>query len=251
MRALIYAAAALLAGLLISSPAFAANGAAFSVIGYSPDSRYFAFEQYGFEDGSGAAYWEISIIDLEKDEWVQGTPARVRLENEEETTQLSQARAKAMETAAPLLKEKNITEPSEILAANPATEVVADRSRIVFDPYYTSMGAQEKTAAGGRQELVIDAIPLPQSGGCTYEDSQNYGFKLTIRDIQIGSTRTLHQDKSIPASRNCPFGYDIMAVVAHAGFPVINRHVAIIGVYGEGWEGADHRFIAVPFVLSD
>jgi predicted secreted protein len=33
--------------------------------------------------------------------------------------------------------------------------------------------------------------------------------------------------------------------------PVTDRLVAIIGVSSRGFEGADHRFIAVPFTLSE
>lgn len=251
MKMVARSAAALLTALVACGPALAASGAGLNFIGYSPDARYFAFEQFGFEDGSGAAYWEIFVVDLKTNEWVKGTPARVSLNNEEEDKLLSDAHAKAMAIAGPVIREKNITEPAELLAANPATQVVPDRTRLAFEPEYTSGGVQSGGPSQGRHEISIESIPLPRTGPCQYEELQTVGFKLTIRDISLGSTRILHEDKSIPASRVCPLGYDLSAVVAHAGYPDTNRMVAIVGVYQDGWEGSDHRFIAVPFTLSD
>jgi predicted secreted protein len=243
--------AALLALLLGAAPAAAADGAAFNVLGYSPDSRYFAFEQYGVQDGSGFPYWDVFMIDLKTNEWVAGTPARALVENEE--ARPSEARDRAMATATPVLKDKNISEPAEIIAANPATELVADRSRITFDRWYRPMGAKPGDAGSDivRHELVLETLPLPRAQGCDETFGANLGFRLLINDLRAGTARTLHEDTAIPASRNCPLGYDLTAVVAQAGFPVTDRLVAIIGVYSVGFEGANHRFIAVPFSISD
>ena len=79
MRAL----ALVLLMLLGCGRALAADGAAFNAIGYSPDSRYFAFEQYGVQDGSGFPYWDVFVIDLKTNEWVKGSPYRALLESEE------------------------------------------------------------------------------------------------------------------------------------------------------------------------
>ncbi len=211
--------AAFVASFLAGSSAFAADGAALNVIGYSPDSRYFAFEQYGVQDGSGFPYWDIFILDTRSNEWVKGSPVRAMIESEE--AKPSAARDKAMVQAAPLLKERAVTEPAEILAANPATEVVPDRTSLSFDRWYMPMGAAPGSGAspGIRHTLKTETIPLPHAQGCSADMGENFGFRLTITDNQTGASRTLHEDKAIPASRNCPFGYDVSAVVAQAGFP--------------------------------
>ena len=72
-----------------------------------------------------------------------------------------------------------------------------------------------------------------------------------MKDITAGTSRSLFEDKSIPASRGCPVGYDVAAVVAQSGYTVTDRLVALIGVYSTGFEGAGHRYIAVPFTISD
>lgn len=242
--------AALLVLLLGCGRVLAADGAALNVIGYSPDSRYFAFEQYGVQDGSGFPYWEIHVVDLKSNEWVKGAPWRVILQDEQ--AKLSAVRDQARAAAARELQEKALTEPAELLAAMPATEVATDRQRITFDRWYLPMGSKPDSASEVkiRHELTLAQKPLPAAGSCMPED-QTFGFTLTLRDFQSGTTRTLADDASIPASRNCPLGYDIAAVYAPAGHPITDRLVAIIGVYSRGFEGANHRFIAVPFSLSD
>ena len=243
-------ALALLALLLLASTrAEAADGAALNVIGYSADSRTFAFEQYGVQDGSGFPYWDIFVIDLKANKWVKGTPVRALLQ--EDGAKLSAACDKARADAAQVLK--NVTEPAELLAANPSTEVVAARERLLFDRWYIPFGSRPDTDSPVkiRHELVAEKIPLPAPKECPAEDGGLFGLRLTLKDLQTGTSRVIHEDKSIPGSRRCPLAYDVSAVVAQAGMPVTDRLVAIIGVSSRGFEGADHRFIAVPFTLSE
>ncbi len=247
MRALLVAACL---GLSCAT-ALAADGASLNVIGYSPDSRYFAFEQYGQQDGSGFSYWQVFVIDLKTKDWVAGTPVRALIEDE--TAKLSAARAKAYEQAATVLKQTGVSEPATIIAANPATEVVADRSRITFDRWYRPMGATPSAldTTDMRHEISLEALKLPDPKGCYDADGPYYGFSLTLKDLKLGTSHAFYKDEKIPVSRGCAVGYDVAAIVAPAGIPDEDRMVAIVGVYSRGFEGADHRFVAVPFVLSD
>ena len=231
--------------------ALAADGANFNVIGYSPDSRYFAFEQYGVQDGSGFAYWDVFIIDLKTNQWVKGAPVRAVIQDE--TAKLSAARAKARALAEPLLQRNAIAEPAALIAANPATEVVADRSRIAFDRWYRPMGASPESLATTdiRHEVSVEAMKLPDPQGCYDADGPYFGFSLTLKDLKLDSAHVFYKDETIPASRGCATGYDIAAIVAPANITDEDRMVAIVGVYARGFEGADQRFVAVPFVLSD
>lgn len=243
-------AAAVFAALVIgSAPALAADGAAFNPIGYSPDSRYFAFEQYGVQDGSGFPYWDVFVVDLKANEWVKGSPYRALIESEEAKPAAAreQARAAAAEALKPL------TEPAELIAANPATEAVPERERLTFDRWYESLGARagEKSQLGVRFELSVEKIPLPRPPKCPEGDGDSFGVRVSLKDLQTGTTRVIHEDKTIPDSRNCPAAYDVAAVVAQSGMPVTDRLVALIGVYARGFEGLNHRFIAVPFTISD
>jgi predicted secreted protein len=231
---------ALLLLLLCGGPAWAAGTAALDVIGFSPDGRYFAFEQYGHEDASGFPYWDIFVIDLEKNEWV-GKPVTLWLEADGAT--LAEAREKARAEAAAVLKQANVIAPAEILAANPANEVLAVRESLAFDRWYRSWGsrADDKGTELGRHELKVENVALPRPAACHEEDGETYGFALTHRRIDDGVTRLIHKDTRIPASRGCPVTHDIAAVVAQTGYPKTDRLVAIVGVYAKGFEGLDHR----------
>jgi predicted secreted protein len=203
------------------------------------------------QDGSGFPYWDVFVIDLKTNEWVKGSPYRAMLESEE--AKPAAARDQARAAAAPALKELNITEPAELIAANPATEVVAERERMTFDRWYTSLGsrAADKSPLEVRFNLAVETVKLPRPAACPEGDGDSFGVRVILKDLQTGTSRAIHEDKSIPASRNCPLAYDVAAVVAQSGFPVTDRLVAIIGVYARGFEGLNHRFIAVPFTISD
>ncbi|BAB51764.1 DUF2259 domain-containing protein [Mesorhizobium japonicum] len=56
-----------------TAPALAGDAAARRIIGFSPDGRYFAFEQYG-EFDAGASTSETDIIDTRTDEFVGSKP---------------------------------------------------------------------------------------------------------------------------------------------------------------------------------
>ena len=67
----------LAASLGLALPALAGDRALFQPIGFSADGRYFAFEEYGVQDGSGFPYSNTYILDLPADKWVNGTPVRM------------------------------------------------------------------------------------------------------------------------------------------------------------------------------
>src|SRR5690606_1891155 len=91
------------------APAVAGDSAQFDAIGYSEDGRYFAFEQFGIQDGSGFPYSEIFLIDLDTDDFVGGSPFRARIDTE--MAQLADARSEAVELAGAALAEHDITRP--------------------------------------------------------------------------------------------------------------------------------------------
>ena len=73
---------------------------------------------------------------------------------------------------------------------------------------------------------------------------------MTVRGRRFNA-HEFYRDEAIPASRGCAIAYDIVAIVAPANITDEDRMVAIVGVYSRGFEGADQRFVALPFVLSD
>jgi predicted secreted protein len=203
------------------------------------------------QDGSGFAYWEVFVIDLKTNTWVKGSPYRVVVQ--EDDAKLSAARDRARAAAAPALQELDITEPAVLLAANPGTEVVQTRERLGFDRWYASLGSRsgDTTQNEVRFEVSVETLGLPRPAACPEENGDAFGLRVMVKDLQMAISRPIHEDTSIPASRHCPRAYDVAAVIAMGGYPVTDRLVALIGVYGQGFEGSDHRFIAVPFTISD
>ncbi|GLQ81424.1 hypothetical protein GCM10007881_49450 [Mesorhizobium huakuii] len=74
-----------------TATAMARDAAARRIIGFSPDGRYFAFEQHGQLDAGASAscYSEIDIIDTRSDEFVGGKPILTVDESEEGATAAS------------------------------------------------------------------------------------------------------------------------------------------------------------------
>jgi predicted secreted protein len=224
-------------------PAVAADNAERAIIGFSPDGRYFAFEQYGIQDGSGFPYSEIFVIDLNANSWVKGSPFREKLEDERAL--VSGARANAAKAARALIGELKIAEPGEVLASNPPTEASPESHRMRFDAFYLSQVKQP----ADKYTLNLDLVSFAAPENCYAEDGKQMGFGLTIIEKTGNASKEIYKDASIPTSRDCPRDYDIADVIAYRSYSAGDRHVALIGVYTPGFEGVNRRFIAVPFEL--
>jgi predicted secreted protein len=234
--------------LAFLSVAHAADGATFRAIGFSTDSRYFAFEQYGVQDGSGFAYADLFVLDTQKDAWLKGTPISVTLEDE--TLDVSAVRQKLKEDGKSALSSAQILVDAEVLAANPFTEVQKDRASMTFHNHYNNaMGMFGTTDDQGSWTLTTLPVAVPLPEGCE-ADIGVTGYKLAIRNNKSGDVKVLHLDTSLPKTRFCAVGYDIEAVVQPAGAADGSQMVAVVGVYRRGFEGADRRFIAIPFKLN-
>jgi predicted secreted protein len=247
MRALVSA----LALFAAATAAHAADGAQSRAIGYSPDGRYFAFEQYGIQDGSGYAYADLFVLDTKANTWAKGTPVHVL--NENESGDIEAALASAAEKAAPMLKDLHVGSSYETLVHMPFTEIVAERRKVRFARYYDSMGNGQNYDATGSYVLEVRDVPLPRPAACGEDDGfKIVGVELLLTNQLTGKPVSVSKDAAIPKSRYCPHAYDIEAIYAPAvqGLQV-EPLVAIIGVYSRGFEGSDRRFIAVPFELTE
>ncbi len=238
-----------LAFAVTAGPARASDGATLNPIGFSGDGRYFAFEQFGVKDPAGYPYWSVSVLDTEKNIQAEGSPAAVMLEDSSRS--ILDARAKLRSKSAALLKATRITEPYALLAANPNTQLVADRRRLSFERWYNSGGADPKTLAFAnlRYELEVGDVTVPKPGTCDGSGGPYVGVELKIRNFEKDQWRTIYADDGLPRDRGCAVAYEVAAVIARASVNAADRLVAIIGVYSDGFQGLDHRFFAVPFQL--
>jgi predicted secreted protein len=235
------AASALLAASLFFSaaPALAGDAANFDPIGFSEDGRFFAYEEYGIQDGSGFPYDNIYLVDLIADQWV-GSPVRVRLDDD--TATLSKARAGAMAQAKPMLDKAALTTPAEILLLNANGEIGANGTEVSFGMIGNGLDDVRDTF-----KLSLSAYESTTTEPCASYgmDGPVKGFALTLAD-SAGNAAEIYRDAAVPASRGCVSDYRIHAVIAP--FPAgvsASPMVGVISAYSLGFEGPDRRFVTI------
>ena len=226
--------------VLLSTISFAGDTAQRQVIGFSPDGVWFAFEEYGESDGSGAPYANIYVINVDEDKWAKGTPVRINFG--EQLAPISQARQAAMKQARPILDKLAITEPGNLLASTPVTEISANPRRIDF---YRNKNLKKPA---NKLSYVLKEIDFPENKTCKSFGIEEKGFSLSL--TKGGSPLTqIYKDKSVPASRHCPMQYAISDVIEFNPASGPTRHIVLIHMYSMGFEGPDSRFLAVPVTL--
>lgn len=232
-------AAALMA--CAAAPAAAGDRALIDYIGYSEDSRYFAFEEFGIQDGSGFAYSNIFVVDLSNDSWVVGTPVRVTAGTEDRT--LAEMRSEAGRRAQSHIESFGITVPVEIAAIIGDGIPDTDARSLRFGG--PGFGPGQVT---GDYTLTLSDFETTSASPCNeWFGVEPKGYELRITDR--GAERLVHRDGNLPRSRGCPLDYRIYGVVMPFMSSSIANAVAIISVYPGGFEGPDRRFLAVPLGL--
>ena len=238
-----------------AADARAGDGSAIHVLGFSADGRYFAFEQYGEQDGSGSLYSTITAVETIGDRPVKGMPVTAIMDpdnpalgKEPRDKQLADIRAKAAADAAAILQQLGISEPGHMVAS-----VRESRSRTILQPEHvkTAMKAAVTTITlpaerfGPDTRLVLREfdIALPRCKDLVSGEHPN-GFGLTL-ERKSRPTIHLSRDQTIPVSRGCPNHYGIAE--AHAlPLPDGSHALAVfIQYFYTAFEGPDRRFIVV------
>lgn len=229
---------ALLAATLFALPAARAGDAAtINVLGFSEDGGIFAFEEYGVQDGSGFPYANRYYIDTEDDRFLPGTPIRVRLDDEQASQE--EARAQAKSQAQSIISDQALDQGFRA-GWNAVTELSADPHRMMVNP------RPILPPLDGPLEFRLEELSLQYSEGCQDMGERIVGFRL----LRVGSvageqTKLAHEDTSIPSSRGCPLGYRITGIQTFHPEDGPAVFGVVIAVRRIGFEGPDHRFIAV------
>ncbi|TIN00024.1 MAG: DUF2259 domain-containing protein [Mesorhizobium sp.] len=236
MRMLFLFAVGLLAQFATSIAAHAGDVAELEILGFTKDGSVFAFEEYGVQDGSGFPYANRYYIDTGTDSFLKGTPIRVRLENE--NAKLDAARLQALQKGEAIVSQAELDANRGITAGfNPVTELSADPHRMAVNP-------RPIFSPVDPLEFWLDELGMNNTEGCESQGEIN-GFRLLRIEAQDGgTTKLLHEDKSIPRSRGCPNGYRIGAVQTFST-DSLSAYAVLIAVRQYGFEGPDFRWIAV------
>ena len=200
----------------------------------------FAFEEYGVQDGSGFPYASRYYIDTARDEFLDGTPVRVRLD--EESASVEAAREQARAESEKIVPQAELAANRGFTAGlNPVTEASADPYRMVVNPRPVFPPIDTPL------EFRLEEIPLGNVPGMEICNSQGEinGFRLLrIEAAEGGRTALLHEDRTIPKSRGCPNGYRIGGVQSFTAGG-LSTYAVLIAVRQYGFEGPDYRWIAV------
>jgi predicted secreted protein len=208
------------------------------IIGFSPDGAYFAFEEYGVQDGSGFPYSSIYVIETASDTWVEGTPVHIRLDDD--TATLETARNAAYVQAEAVLQEFSIGIPGRLLLSNPITEITNSRQVEFLLRAYTPLQPTGWT-------LTLQERVLPTE--CPSLGYLIVGFGLLMKS-PTNETTTLNNDQRIPESRGCPVAYGVSDIVAfdRPGDTVL---IILLNMFKIGFEGPDRRFLALATTISE
>jgi predicted secreted protein len=227
----------LLAGLcLMPWPAAANDQALIDFVGYSGDFRYFAFEEYGVQDGSGSAYSSIHILDLWTDAETAGSPFEAMGHEDDKT--LAEIRQEADDAAGADLRKLKIDTPVQIAAL--LGDGFADKGAKMHFGFPDSGGPG---ATQGDYTLILDSFELAPTPACTEAIGKpGLGYSLSVKSQ--GAVREAYRDTIIAAWRGCSTAYRLYAVVFPYGDAEIANAVAIVAFYPPGWEGEDRRFVA-------
>ena len=228
--------------LLTALAASAGDVAEMRPIGFSPDGRFFAFEQFGEQDGSGFPYAEIQVIDTETDTYVQGTPVEVIIRREEAS--IGEARRESLTQAKALLDARKVgDDPGHLVAFSPIgelTEKPHDLRYQSFPSFYVNDGIYQ---------LSLQEFDAEGEERCRNMKINVRAFALSIaEDTKPDAKREVYRDQSVPKSRNCPSAYAIGGVVT-PGFGSKAPHMVMVQVASLGFEGSNLRWLAVPVKL--
>jgi predicted secreted protein len=233
--------ATLVAAAFPPSAALAGDTAELQILGFSRDGGFFAFEQYGIQDGSGFPYSDIFVVDVIGDSWVPPSPFRLRKDTEAGIGEagdsaLSQTRAENRLAAQPLLQEKAIAGKGQTMAFNPRTELASD-------PHDMLAAARDSFRPGDDPvAFTLSEYPLADAE-CQGYGAETKGFRLAM--VRGGVTRILNDDTSVPKSRRCPLAYRIERFVTHFPDEAPPVFAVLIQMDSLGFEGPDRRYLAI------
>lgn len=204
--------------LLIVTPLWAGDAATFLSLGCSKDFNYYAFAQYGVQDGSGFPYAELYVVDVAQNAFVSGGAIKALWKEPDPLTSGVHVLLQSRVQADSLLQAYGV---SEMLHMRPVVRVSeAQRTRAEWQ------GPQGTHRVELQQESRGEAAML--SSEAAFELQLTYASDDTVR---IGNPQRF---------RDHVMRYDIDRVLAneaHTAFVFVIRKTMI------GFEGPNIRYM--------
>ncbi|HKU97963.1 MAG TPA: DUF2259 domain-containing protein [Vineibacter sp.] len=237
---------------LSAAGACAGDGAALNVLGFSDDGRYFAFEQYGTQDGSAFPFAEIAFVDTQAATSHDRPYMVFRDVIQSEAAELDAVRANVLARARPHLAVMKIQRQGMVVAIDPVARPF--EALLPMDvPVVRRLEASELRLAdptrGGALVLGLKQWKMSSPSCSTMAPGETRAFALTV--AKDGSpARDIHVDAELPDSRRCPYTYGLVGAYLQArksGGAVI---AVVVSYYPVGFEGLDRRFLVVTADLK-
>ena len=226
----------------------AGDAARLEILGFSEDGRYFAFEQYGNRDGTGAAYSWIDFYDVREGRYADETQRVAVGGRERDVFNLEPTRNRARTQAAETLDGLGIRvgNVGRQIIWRPLTDLGADSTSARFSVWTPLEGMIN-------QDYLLRLELHPTKSERCYFDEQAFMFDLQLIDNRTGKKKILHHDDYLPEHRHCALAYRIAGVVVFEPVPKQDVRgtpmVVLINVFSTGFEGHDMRFTVVGGTL--
>lgn len=223
-----------------SNIASAGDAALKRILGFSPDGKYFAFEQYGIQDGSGFPYADIFFINTQNNTWVED-PIRIFIKDD--TVSITKVRALAIAKATPIVKRLNTTLHGFTLVSNPITQLDRKKYSAHFGIHPSAPTIDQYSI-----DLIVKDAPNPKCQ--TYSGKNPKLFSLHLVKMPAQTPVATYNDTNIPTSRNCPIDYSISDVHYFEAENQDTVFMTFINISAQSFEGPNRRFMVIPFYIK-
>lgn len=249
-------------GLLTN--AYALGEAEFEFIGFSEDGSYLAFEQYGIQDGSGFAFSEIYVVDVDNNSYVVAPFVLSSQDDEQGLHSISTTRTSNRSAAQPALSVYNIISGNigQQVVNRLRTDIFADSRNVYFPKNLVSVLYRYKADDSdysenndyyqlslGTQAVVTDNCEF----NAPFGHPEPVLFTLMLRDAENQSLQVLQEDTVLFDSRNCAFEYVIREVYMYQrshGGAQINKLAVFLNSFEVGFEGPDSKWLVVTGAID-
>lgn len=234
-------------------PALAGDAAARRVIGFSPDGRLFAFEQFGLVYEDTAVYAELQVIDTGTDRFVAPTPLQLTSADESERD-LATLRQDLAARAATLLKP--VTAQGTRIPGSPSLDpdqpgiyqmATAPLATALAVPLPDGRTATLTLATRDLGQAMCDGVGGRGTPGAVA--ARGLILRLALPGARPAA---LQDDRRLPKARRCATGYGIAEAHLHRAVDGGLTLAVLIEVVDalDTHAGPNRRFMAVTHRLK-
>jgi len=221
--------------LLCFSESYAGDIAQLSVLGFSKNAKFFAFEQSGSHQSSNENYADLFLLEVEKNDFaIKPFQQNSMQKSIEELREINKHKAKLK------LKELQLLKPEigNHLLSRPLTDLSGS-------PYQVEFSLQP-TLAGSSSDIYILNLETKETDQECFGLGKAKIFTLTLKGKNDNQIQILQKDTQLPISRGCPLDYRLAEIISYQ-----NKIVDFINMFFAGSEGHNMRYLAVTAHIKD